>query len=548
MAESLRDLDGRGRVVSPTQDDPLIAAVSEVVGGKVGRYRAAPDLEAWSRRAVVVSIIFAVLSMLGALWLQNYCRLYSGPSQVYFTHLCYSDITAVYGSSGLVSGVVPFLQAGPNGYLTQPVGTGAVLFLLSHLTPDGVVRARWFFDLATILLTACLIVSVICIGKLAGRRAWDAAILAASPVVVFSGLISLDLLAVALGLLGLLCFARARPGKGGFAGVLLGLAVAVRPFEIVLLLAILIVAERRGRLGQAGPVTAGAVLGWLALNLPVALVSWTGWTAYLGQVWRADLGYGSLLLIPQILSSEISGRVIPRPELGVGLIGVIVVVGYLIMIALAPATLRRRLMPVTSGWLMVILAAVAAVPFIAIAVTPALLPHVGKPVPAATGRVIALIGYPVVVIAVLILSRRSPRPPRVATTALLLGIGWLLVSPAMPVQTGLWLLPLLVASLPSWRLVLGWGLLEALYTAMTWLYLYGVAVPDRGAPGWLYIVVLLARVAMLVVLAWRAWTITSWPEEDVIRRDVGDDPAAGPLLEAVVKTGVVGSSGSQPVE
>jgi hypothetical protein len=130
--------------------------------------------------------------------------------------------------------------------------------------------------------------------------------------------------------------------------------------------------------------------------------------------------------------------------------------------------------------------------------------------------------------------QRAEYPPRIPVVALMLLCGLLLVSPAVPVQAAIWVLPLLALSLPSWRLMLVWAGVEVGYSSMTWLYLYGQTVSARGAPAWLYLLLLFARIGVLVWLGWRCYAVTAWPADDVVRRDAGDDPAAGPLLVPVV--------------
>ncbi|MFV0458236.1 MAG: hypothetical protein ACK5MT_05640 [Actinomycetales bacterium] len=530
MSSSLDDAQPRVHVVDPSRDDPLVAALSEVVGGPVGRFRAPVVLRAWATRALVMASVFSAVAMLAALWVFDHCRqtLWKAPGQ--FTHLCYSDITAFYSSGGLGDGVVPYLGTSSSGYLAQPVGTGGLLALLGLVTPGGRDELRWVFDAAAVLLTGCLIVTVVAVGVLAGRRAWDAALVACSPVVVFSALLSLDLAAVALGTVALLAFSRGRVLTGG---VLLGLGIAVRPVELVLLAAVLLVAARRPKpaRGPAGVFAVATLLGWLMLNVPVALVSWQGWSAYFAVLWRADIGYGSLWLIPQLLSAELEGQTLPTPPLWIGGIGVLAVFGYSLVMAVGPREWRAVLAPVNRTWMAVIGLAVIAVPMMLVATAPSLIPALAQPLPESAGRWIALIGYPLALAGIWYIVRSAPvGPPRVAPVALMLLLGLLLVSPAIPVQASIWLLPLVALSLPSWRLALTWAAMEVFYGSMTWLYLYGLSVPDRGAPVWLYLVALLARVGMYGWLFWRAWSISVWQQDDPIRRDVGDDPLAGPLL------------------
>lgn len=524
-----------GSIVSPSADDPLVRELAEIVGGPVGRYRAAPDFTAWRRTALILITALATLSMVLAVVLRNHCRgtLWKAPDQ--FTHLCYSDIPALYSAGGLVDGLMPYLQAPSGGHLAQPVGTGGLLALLMVLTPGGGSELRWVFDAAAVLLTGCLIATALAVAVLAGRRAYDGALVAASPIVAAGALISLDLAAVALGAVGLLALAR---GRLVVSGVLLGLAISVRPFEVVLVVAIALVAWRRARLGAAGPLLVAAGLGFAAVNVPLALLSGAGWAAYWQSVLRAELSYGSVWLLPQVLGADIAGQRLPTPPLWAGSIGAFVVIGYLLVLAFAPPPLRERWRPRRVPWAIAALIAMALVPFAVVALGATLLPRLGHALPAGSGQWIAGIGYPLVLGVVAWVVARSPRAPRIAPVVLLLAVGWLFVSPAVPVQAGLWLLPLVVLTAPSWRLVLTWSAVEVGYGAITWLYLYGLSVDNRGAPAWVYLVFCLARWVALLLLGWRAWSLCWWPQDDRLRADLGDDPVAGPLA-ATDRVGIV---------
>lgn len=515
----------RGSVVNPTTDDPLIGVVSDVVGGRVGRHRAAPVVEAWQRRAIAICMVLASVSMVLAVGVRNHCResLWKAPDQ--FTHLCYSDIPAVFSAGKLAEGL-PYVDGSP-GSLAQPVGSGLLLWALGLITPGGDTELRWVFDAASLLILVCLLVTLVAVGLLAGRRAWDAALVAASPVIVFSALISLDLAAVALAAVGLLAFAR---GRVAWAGVLVGLGIAVRPIEIVIVVAVVIVGFRRAQLAPVGSFLAATVVGWMVLNLPLAVLGPQGWTAYWRTLWAAELSYGSVWLIPQVLHSELTGQEIPEPSLALGIVGVVLVLSYAIVLAFAGPDNRRAWLPVRPVTAVAVGVIVAVLPFAALAAVGSLLPQVAQPLPAGTGRWIAMIGFPVVAIVVVWVARQAPVPPRVPAVALMLIVGWMAVAPSVPVQAGVWLLPLIALTVPSWRLMALFSFAEVSYGVITWLYLYGLSVDNRGAPAWVYVVALLFRFGVWLWVGWQAWSVSWWPEDDLVRRDLGDDPTAGPMV------------------
>jgi hypothetical protein len=104
-----------------------------------------------------------------------------------------------------------------------------------------------------------------------------------------------------------------------------------------------------------------------------------------------------------------------------------------------------------------------------------------------------------------VLTLRAERAPPATAIALMLVVGWWLVAPSLPVQAGLWVLPLLALTARSWRVVVAWGAFEAIYAMLTWLFLYGLSVEDRGVPASWYSLAVLARVSAWIWVAVVAW-------------------------------------------
>ena len=520
---------------SPTQDDPLVAALSEVAGGVRGRHAGgtAAGRGPWAVGAAGVLPGIAGATMVLAVLLRDHCRgtLWASPDQ--FTHACYSDIPALYGSAGLSSGVLPYLETSGGQHLAQPVGTGAGLWLLSVLAPQGREELRWAFDIAAVALTVALVALVLAVAALARRRPWDAAMVAASPVVATAGLVSLDLAAVTLAVLSVLALAHHRPV---LAGVLLGVSVATRPMAVLVLLALLLLAARSGRWSGAAATAGATVLTWLAVNVPVAVLSLEGWSAYWSAVWAAPVGYGSLWLLPQLVSTGLGDQsTLPQAPGWLGLSGLALIVGVAALLAALPAPERRRWTPRNLYLVVPVVALVVVVPALAVRYGPAALQWLsGHQLSGSAGRWIALVGGCLVLVAVATFTLSVPRRPRLSVVVLLLVVGVLLVSPSIPVQASLWVLPFAVLAVPSWRDLLIWGSVEAMYATGTWLYLYGLSVDDRGLPAWLYALLTSARVGTLLWLAWRACELSRWPQDDPVRDPAlgSDDPAAGELEDA----------------
>jgi uncharacterized membrane protein len=284
--------------VSPSREDSVVRAASEVAGGPAGDHVGAGRHGPFGAARLLVLAVTATTVL--ALLTRQHCRttLWASPDQ--FTHACYSDLPAVYLTSGLQGGTVPYLEEAGGEFLALPVGTGGLLWLLARLVPGSAAEgeaSRWLFDLAVLLVAVAAAALVVAVVALAGRRPWDAAIVAASPVLVVASLVSLDLVAVALAVGGLSLFSRSRPLA---AGLLLGLAVAVRPILVLVLVALAVLALRTGRGRPVRAAVLGAMAVAVPLNLAVLVASPSGWAAYPRSLLEAPVGYGSLWLLPQL--------------------------------------------------------------------------------------------------------------------------------------------------------------------------------------------------------------------------------------------------------
>ena len=446
------------RPVPPTREDVVVRDASEIVGGPAGRHLgAAPPGTLWTPPRVLVALTVPTLVL--AVLTRGYCRATDWASPAQFSHACYSDLPALYASSGLDRGLVPLLEPSASG-TPQPVGTGALLWLLSWLAPAD-DALRWVFDLGVLLVAVAVVATVLAVAALADRRPFDAALVALSPVVVVAGLVSLDLVAVAFSTVAVLALARRQPV---LSGALLAVAVTVRPLAVLVLVAVLLLALRTARWAPAVCAAAVTLGGWLLLNLPVIAVNPTGWSAYWSSLTSTPVGYGSLWLLPQLL--------------GAG------------------------------------------------------------PVAPALARWLAVAGTVAVLVVVALVTLGTARRPRLPAVVLLLVVGVLTVSVAVPVQASLWLLPFAALAVPRWRDHLLWAGAEVAYATGTWLYLYGLSVPERGLPGWAYAALLVLRLAAMAWLAWQALFAAVHPAQDPVRSPTGaggaarDDPAGGPFEDA----------------
>ncbi len=137
----------------------------------------------------------------------------------------------------------------------------------------------------------------------------------------------------------------------------------------------------------------------------------------------------------------------------------------------------------------------------------------------------------------------APRRPTIGEVGLIVVGIVLITGKALPVQSSLWLLPLIALAGLRWRDHLIWATTEVLYFVMIWLYLGGLSDPNRGLPlGWLalFSVLRIGGICWLVAAAWRS-AMARPPAPDAAPASEGDDgfaasqepdEVAGPLAGA----------------
>jgi uncharacterized membrane protein len=250
-----------------------------------------------------------------------------------YAHACYSDLPHLYRERGFAQGDRPYLdpgnhRSGEHQQLEYPVLTGAFMQVAAMITrPFGGsvdARAVRFYDVNALMLGIAGLVAVAATVLTAGRRPWDAALFAASPVLALDAAVNWDLLAVALTALALAAWARRAPG---WAGVWLGLATSAKLYPLVLFVPLAFLCLRTRNRAALLRVLAGAGLAWTAVNLPVALAAPSGWREFytfnahrgadFGSIWFALEKSGH----PVPALNLVSGALTAAGLLGVGLLG-----------------------------------------------------------------------------------------------------------------------------------------------------------------------------------------------------------------------------------
>lgn len=447
--------------VIPTWSDPVVRAASTAIGGPWGRHAVVGRAYFWTPLRVCLALLLAVLA---ASWVEKSpCQSGVWTDNLQYTHLCYSDIIPLYYTEGLDQGKIPYADHA----VEYPVLTGWFMYAaasISHgydrLASGGYLPqlnpVQSYYEVTVLLLVCCALVYLWSFYHLTGRRSWDTAMVALSPVLFVHAFTNWDLLVVALATGALLAWQRRVPW---LAGLLIGLGAAAKFYPVLFLWPLLLVCLRARRMREFGTTAVFAAGSWGLLNGPVALL-WPGsWREFftLNQTRGAD---------PDSLWN---------------------VLRYL------------RGVPLDQG-----LPAGAAPTILNLSVA---------------------VSLTVVCLAIGWLALAAPRRPRLAQLLFLVVAGFLLTNKVWSPQYSLWLVPLAVLALPSWRALLAWQATEALlwFPRMYWY----LGTDHKGVDeGWFLAAVVLRDVAVvwLMVLVVRQ---VLRPERDVVRLGGEDDPIGG---------------------
>ncbi|MBG6183645.1 putative membrane protein [Arthrobacter sp. CAN_A214] len=330
------------RISVPSRADPLLARLTEVLGGPMGRH-SAPGLVAPGFFTIQrVLILLTTMAALAAVAVKTPCRTGGWTTPEQFYRACYSDWPELFQSRSLGAGNFPFVS------LDAPFEYPVLLGLLAGLTAllvapgeetglDGGARTLQYFDLNAILIAGVWILTVLATMRLANQRPWDATMVAVAPVIIVSGTINWDLWAVLFATLGMLAFARHRPIA---AGILLGLGTAVKLYPVLILGAIVLLAVRSGR-WRAAIVTVGALgATWLAVNVPFLLRDYSAWAYFLRFSSEREPGFSSVWYLYNAFAERLGFQIL-SPNLINGAGAVLFLLACVGIAVLALAAPRR---------------------------------------------------------------------------------------------------------------------------------------------------------------------------------------------------------------
>ncbi|MFV0533357.1 MAG: glycosyltransferase family 87 protein [Cumulibacter sp.] len=286
--------DPADRVI-PSWTSSVGRAAARAIGGPWGRHARAGRQRFWTPTRVLLAL--AVLTLTLA-WIKERPCAFGEWDGSQYTHMCYSDTIPLVGLEGITDGAVPYFSMDPSlapqdagysfGRVEYPVLSGFFMWfahavsapvqsVIDIVTPDAMSWAG-YFAVTCLLLALCYLAVVYFTARTAGRRVWDAALVAAAPIVVVHAFTNWDLFAMAFLAAAMSAWSRERPV---LCGILIGLGTAAKLYPVLMLGALLVLALRSGRWRSFGGAVGGAVAGWAAVNVPVMIGAYAGWRVFL---------------------------------------------------------------------------------------------------------------------------------------------------------------------------------------------------------------------------------------------------------------------------
>lgn len=281
----------RHQIVVPSRSDPLLAHMSEPIGGPMGRRtapgRTDPGFFTVERVLILMTMVSAIVAVMG----KFHCRETGWNTPDQYSTVCWSAFPNSFVDNKLGT-FFPYLS--PGSTFEYPPLTGFIAGITAWLVTsagNGALGQLAFFDINAALIAAVWIFTTVVVARTARRRPWDAAIVAASPLLLLTAYVSWDFWAAALVSLGLYLFARRRII---WAGLVLGIASMVAPYALLILLVFLVLGIRTKRISVILETLAAAGVGWLLILTPVLILNPTAWGAYMAQVFTTQATESSI--------------------------------------------------------------------------------------------------------------------------------------------------------------------------------------------------------------------------------------------------------------
>ena len=249
-------------------------------------------------------VLLAILASLLSVAKFSHCADTGWATPDQYVHACYSDLPALFEARGLSTQQWPFTS--DDNSVEYPVITAMVMYVTSFAANSPVS----YFNVNVFFLILLFIATVVLVRKIRPEFAY---LVPVAPAMIASLFINWDLWAIATMLLAIYWFDR-KQYLG--SAVLMGLSISTKFLPVFLLIPIAFILWRENKVKELLKFVAVTLGTWLAINLPFALTTPTGWWRFYklnlergpdwGSIWLAlqqlginftNLNYLSILLL-----------------------------------------------------------------------------------------------------------------------------------------------------------------------------------------------------------------------------------------------------------
>ncbi|CAB4708543.1 MAG: mannosyltransferase [Actinobacteria bacterium] len=229
-------------------------------------------------------LALAVLATLISFVKFSHCETTTWATPDQYIHACYSDLPSLYSERELEKKIWPY--SSDTNSVEYPVLTGVVMYVLATLVNSPIT----YFNLNALFLALLFIGLVFLTRKIKPEFGY---LLPIAPAVVASLYINWDLWAIITMMLAIYWFDRK---AYLYSAVAIGISISTKFLPIFLLLPIVFILWRNNQVKEILKYLATTLGVWLAVNLPFALSTPTGWWRFYKMNLERNADWGSLWL------------------------------------------------------------------------------------------------------------------------------------------------------------------------------------------------------------------------------------------------------------
>jgi len=239
-------------------------------------------------------VALAILAALLSVAKFSHCANTGWATPDQYVHACYSDLPALFEARGLSTNQWPF--ASDDNSVEYPVITAMVMYITSFAANSPVS----YFNINIFFLILLFIAIVILVRKIRPEFVYLVPI---APAMIASLFINWDLWAIATMMLAIYWFDRK---QFTYSALLMGLSISTKFLPIFLLIPIVFIFWRENKIKEAIKYTAIVFGTWLAINLPFAVTTPTGWWRFYKLNLERGPDWGSFWLALQQLGINLN--------------------------------------------------------------------------------------------------------------------------------------------------------------------------------------------------------------------------------------------------